>query len=639
MRNIGCALLISLASIAETSWAIEYNVTIDGITYEYDWRTQSYYVGHSTGACGFDTTSGIKDVKVLSAIPASQNGSEKDIPVTKLYSGAFRDCTEITSVQLPNSVTTIGWDVFYGCTNLKSVNLPKGLTSMGPFAFSHCSSLTSVEIPGTLSFLPYAAFMWCDNLSEVKFGEGIEGIAEDAFQYCTSLKEAILPNSVDSIGRSAFNGCTALEKVTLGSGLHKIGDYVFSGCTSLAELTLPEELDSIGKYAFSDIAATSINIPASVKSIGSFAFYSKKLVSVYITDLEAWCKIDFENESSNPMYFAERLFLGGKLLRDLTFPKSLDVVKPNTFCGCELFTSVTLHDNIKSIGNYAFYKCSDIPEIKFPAKLKEIGKSAFEFCEKLPALILPSGLETIGERAFYFCQEATEIDLPASLKSVGENAFYSNPYNPSNVRIHDLSAWCSVQFTNDASNPMWRSKHLYLNDELVRNLEIPYGVKNIMPYAFIDGRFGKVTLPSTIESIGNSAFAGCGYITQVNFPKKVKEIGNYAFRNCSSLSTIVSLMDDPCKTGYDCFFNSGKSVYNNAKLYVPEGSTDLYEITSCWNEFKNIIEGVPTAIENVTTDDDYFHIYDLSGRRLNGKQRGLNILIDGSGKARKVTNR
>jgi hypothetical protein len=146
---------------------------------------------------------------------------------TAIEDFGFRECANLTSVKLPDSIVKIGWGAFYNCENLQSINIPNSVKTFRDYAFSGCKSLTSINIPN-----------------------GITGIGECTFQQCIKFTEIVLPNSVRSIGDYAFSGCANLKSITMPFNITSIGERAFWGCGSLSEVTLPPSVTSIGKDAF-----------------------------------------------------------------------------------------------------------------------------------------------------------------------------------------------------------------------------------------------------------------------------------------------------------------------------------------------------------------------------------------------------
>lgn len=155
---------------------------------------------------------GLGDCEDLDVVIPSEY---KGLPVASIRQGAFYDCSELTSVIIPNSITEIGDWAFAGCSSLTSVTIPDSVTYITDGAFSHCSSLTSITIPDSVISIGHVAFSNCTGLTSVTIPDNVIAIDESAFQNCTSLTSVTIPDSVTSIGYNAFYGCDGLVKICL----------------------------------------------------------------------------------------------------------------------------------------------------------------------------------------------------------------------------------------------------------------------------------------------------------------------------------------------------------------------------------------------------------------------------------------
>ena len=169
--------------------------------------------------------------------------------------GAFANLSAITSVTIPDSVTSIGTSAFYNCSGLQTVTIGNGVTSIGNYAFEYCSSLTEVTIPDSVTSIGRYAFSHCSGLTEVTIPDSVTSIGEDAFSGCSSLTSVTIPDSVTSIGDWAFSGCSSLTEVTIGNGVTSIGDGAFSRCSGLKSVTIGNGVTSIGNWAFNNCSS------------------------------------------------------------------------------------------------------------------------------------------------------------------------------------------------------------------------------------------------------------------------------------------------------------------------------------------------------------------------------------------------
>jgi hypothetical protein len=189
--------------------------------------------------------------------------------------------TSLTSVTLPDGVTSIGSFAFYLCANLTSATLPNSVTNIGECAFAGCSRLTNFTIPNNLTSLPEELFDECTSLTSVAIPGSVTNIGIAAFGYCCSLTNVAIPASVTSLGQGAFGFCTSLTGVEIPNNVTNIGDYAFQYCNHLTNVSIGKSVTSIGISAFEGTAFTSLTIPGSVTNIGGGAFYGSVLASIY----------------------------------------------------------------------------------------------------------------------------------------------------------------------------------------------------------------------------------------------------------------------------------------------------------------------------------------------------------------------
>ena len=353
---------------------------------------------------------------------------------------------KVTELVIPDGVTSIGEYAFYNCSALTSVEIPNSVTSIGKQAFDGCYNLKTVLNRSDLTFTKgrdYGCIAWFANKVLNKYDgrigdfifekdnatyylQGYVGdetelvlpenykdsnyaIGATAFEHCSSLTSVVISKGVTSIGEYAFASCSGLTSIVLPNSVTSIGDFAFAGCSALTSIMFPNSVTSIGRYAFYNCSDwVSVEIPNSVTSIGYSAFENcRGLTSVNIDDLAAWCKIDFHNDYSNPLYYAKNLYLNGEKVTELVIP-----------------------DGITSIDSHAFYNCSSLTSVVIPNSVTYIGYYAFSGCQEIKKLYISSEIQWISDYAFYGCAKLIDIYV-ASIRAItaSENIFNEAAYN------------------------------------------------------------------------------------------------------------------------------------------------------------------------------------------------------------------
>ena len=292
-------MIVSILTSSLSSFA--YDFEVDGIYYN--------IISVADRTC--EVTSG--DVKYAGdiVIPSSVVYKNNTVSVIKIRESAFIDCSSLTSIEIPNSITSIGGGAFAYCTSLTSIEIPNSVTSIEKSTFEKCSSLTSVEIPNSVTSIGNYAFSECSSLTSIEIPNSVTSIGYSAFYRCSSLTSIEIPNSVTSIGYSAFRNCSSLTSIEIPNSVTNIGSEAFCGCSSLTSIEIPNSVTSIGDAAFSTCSSlTSIEIPNSVTSIGSSAFaYCTSLSEIQLS--ENLTRLDYG------------LFYGCTSLKSLTIPGSI----------------------------------------------------------------------------------------------------------------------------------------------------------------------------------------------------------------------------------------------------------------------------------------------------------------------------
>lgn len=345
----------------------------------YNEYANAYYLGNSKNS-----------YVVLISVNNSSLDKYEIAPTTRyIFSEAFLNCTNITSIVIPDSVNDVADDAFAGCQNIAFATMPTvairavaseslqtvvltGGDSIEDTAFYGCSNLTSIVISDSVISIGRYAFSGCSGLTLITIPDRVESIGEYAFNECSGLKSIIVSNSVKSIGKCAFSGCSA--EIIWGDDpqITEIIEWAFAGYEG-ENVVIPNGVTGIADYAFYDCyELVSITIPSSVTHIGNLVFpVFCNIKEVHITDVATWCGIDFASASSNPLYYAHSLYLNGELVTDLVIPDSVTSIGEYAFYGCSGLTSVTIGEGVTSIGDYAFASCIGLTSVTFEGTVEE----------------------------------------------------------------------------------------------------------------------------------------------------------------------------------------------------------------------------------------------------------------------------
>jgi len=282
-------------------------------------------------------------------------------PVKTVFNNAFSNDENITSVKIPDSVTSIGDRAFYDCSSLTSVVIGDSVTSIGDRAFYYCSSLTSVVIGDSVTSIGGRAFSDCTSLTSIEIPDSVTSIGDYAFSGCASLKvievaednpnyKSIDGNLYSKDGKTLIKyaiGKTATT-FTIPNSVTSIGDDAFYGCTSLEAIEIPNSVTSIGCVAFRACTSlTNIEIPNSVTNIGWAAFWSCDNLQYKIEN-----NLKYLGNSKNPyLYLAD---VSSKEITTAIVNDNCRFISEEAFGGCHSLKSVTIGTNVTSIGQYAF---------------------------------------------------------------------------------------------------------------------------------------------------------------------------------------------------------------------------------------------------------------------------------------------
>ena len=514
---------------------------------------------------------------------------------------AFSSCHGLTSIYLPETLTTIEDSAFSG-TGLTSVILPASLTSLGSQAF-FWSELADIQVEvgnmfyssadgvlysadGTelILYPPYKAD------AEFTVPEGVTTIGNASMMESYHLNSIIFPRTLTTIGTNNFTWSEGLSQFRFTGNAPDIDEYGFSGITVTAYYpennpTWTEDVLQNYDGNITWVPYTAINLVDSgtcgtdvrweltddgvltVSGTGSMANYTTNAkvpwagYASQITRLVIGDGITF---------IGNRTFAGLSNLTDVTIPNSVTSIGEAAFSTCSALEHIDLPENLTSIGRYAFNYCTKLISITLPEGLTSISEGTFYACRKLESVTIPDSVTTMGNYAFYQCDSMTHVSIGSGLTTMGKNAFEVCD-SLTSVIIHNAPVsignyaftWCEALETVDLGSKVTAigigafhycssltgivipdtvtviPDNAFYNCSALRTVDIGNGVTEIGKEAFnLCKSLTELTVPDSVVTIGDTAFGSCSAMTSLTLGDGVTSIGTRAFASCSKLASV-----------------------------------------------------------------------------------------------------
>lgn len=477
---------------------------------------------------------------------------------TIVVGGFLKNFSSISSIEIPDSVKTIGDDAFVGCTGIRDLTIPASVVSISKVFPSCYSVVTNVMMLSGRSVVDESMFAGCVAINEIVIPDGVTGLCANAFSGCVSLRMVAIPSSVTHIDAGAFGGCNNLKMISLPVGLKAIGKNAFKGCSVLDEINLPCSVEEIGEGAFAGCSRmVDITIPGSVSIVGEGSFMGcSSLTNVVVQNGvemisgQAFKSCEKLTTVSLPLSvrnICDSAFQGCSDLRAIEIPYGTTEIGAYAFDGCESLESVVIPDTVMKIGAGAFRNCKKLVEINVPDSVETIGDNAFSGCVNLEHVILPNALANVGSGLFRNCTMLEAIDIPESVVSIGAYAF-DGCNNLKNIVVPDCitsirnvfpSSYAGIESIKLTHGRRSVENGMFDGCASVTNIVVPADICDIMDNAFRGcAALKEIDIPGCVTNIGKNAFSGCGVLRRVGIPASVQKIGQDAFVGCPSIRSV-----------------------------------------------------------------------------------------------------
>ena len=496
--------------------------------------------------------------------------------VETIGNSAFNGCKNLETVNMGNSVKNIGNDAFRA-TNIKDINIPSSVTNIGGWAFAECHNLETIDIPSSVETIGETAFQSCDNIKTLTYNTdalNINSISK------SNLETVVIGDAITSIPDDAYFDCENLKSVTIGKSVESIGSRAFQN-TGLESVAIPESVTSISSYAFNNCdGLTSVTIPESVETVGDYAFANCDNLS----------ELTYNPETTT---IGENAFLGTKVNLQQGNEEEEYVLRYEIRDGAVIVSGY--NSNIPE--NLTIPSTVTIDGVEYA--VTGIRENAFYGCDKLKSIEISEGVETIGDKAFSGCKNLESISIPSSVSSFGGWDVFEGcekvktlTYNTDALDLRYVNKLPLETVVIGESVTKIQSSGFYDCSSL-KSVTIGNSVETIGGYAFNNCTgLTSIEIPESVKEIGKNAFSNCTGLTSIEIPKSVKTVGDYAFANCSNLANVDY---NPSTTTF------GKGAFEGTKIESLQGTEEGYELTYVIRDGAAVVTGYNGTISGDLT--------------------------------------
>jgi len=599
----------------------------------------------------FDSFNGCSNLKELeiyysndvsSLIDAIQNWGLKETietltieaGITETGTWTFDSFQSLISVTLPNTLELIGQNSFSRCLALESITIPEGVTTIDGYAFEESTGLISITIPNTVTTIGYNAFLNCSSL--VIYGDTgsyAETYAQENSIPFTSLGEVVIPPSdsdfvvvdgelidyvgaggnvvipehlgITRIGEFTFEYYESITGITIPESVTSIGDFAFLGCTGLTDLNLPDSIANIGTAAFSDCTGLSrVSISGDTETYDLTAF--DNCTNIKTLDLRL----------GTETIIANQIIPFQSYLETLNIAHGFTEIGTGAIYNCPNLIAVNIPNSVTKIGDSAFLWCFELAQIIIPDSVIEIGEQAFAECTSLETIVIPEGVTTIGYSAFSDCTNLTSVSIPGSVTEIGFFAFDGCTKLTEATIINETPGITRDTFEDgqiEILNILNSDKTSILTrcPVAAETINIGEGITTIgsdiyYNSVFMNSFLQNISLPDSLQAIGNSAFEDATNLASIVFPPNLKTIGSRTFDNCDNLLNI-SIPNSIEAIGSHAFDLAPSQGTRELNITLGVGST---EIPGIFNTFGDVVNTVHIADGITSIGQNAFERYD-----------------------------